>query len=787
MSSCSIYSLFVFHPLAPNTPKIDLSQRGLNAADARLVKMALLQNSQLTVLKLGYNNLENEGAVILAAGIAQHDSLESLDLGFNNIGDEGCCAIARAVRSPPLHTLYLAGNLFQEDGALAIADLIRGQSSLRKLYLTGNRLGPEGVKAISEAIVEQESVSSREGQHYLHGDKSDSDNTSSDGAESRSTPGLQELFLGGTSLDSPGCQAVARVLAVTRNLRVLSMPNCNLNDGDLAALAASLKHNRENLRLESLQLSFNLFTGKGMEPLVNALWGLTGLKELKLDNNNMGDVGAQLLAAVCPQLKDLETIDVGFNKIKSQGIKVLMTAIAGAENIKTLSISGNTIDANSAKAVAYALAFNRSLVSISLLHCTVQPEIHRQIAAGIVSNCNLALRDLSGFPVGPAVVSLGFPYPISHWTNDQVLNFVHSMWDQYGEDAMTTSQEEKVVDPLHFLPSRNGETSSPQQAPLDPLVVVDVAKKAFNSLVENGVDVFTRRPGHPNEPSIASPISHSIIVVEDTDGVMNQPLFPGERVDSFVAPPQPSNSNNAQPDPARKKRIVEWLCKNIQHLKKIAQMPFSSAELWRLHQHYFTPVVNESGGSVAPSPNPSADPIGFGISSVPEVSRATAPDTSINGISNDSGDALLVPVSDPSMKKSPDGMSSLPMLKRKVSYRVLGDAALAPPMARPPISPPSISVSMSIGGGQTSTLPRKSKRARRNRNRISFLPRVKDKLDSYLDVCHEKALVVMRQLYFVEQAILRGEVNPIDPSTTTRSHLSGDFALDAEIIVVDMI
>lgn len=127
------------------------------------------------------------------------------------------------------------------------------------------------------------------------------------------------------------------------------------------------------------------------------------------------------------------------------------------------------------------------------------------------------------------------------------------------------------------------------------------------------------------------------------------------------------------------------------------------------------------------------------------------------------------------------------MLKRKVSYRVLGDAALAAPPPRPPVPPPSVSVSMSIGGGQMSTLPRKSKRARRNRNRISFLPRVKDKLDSYLDVCHEKALVVMRQLYFVEQAILRGEVNPIDPSTTTRTHLSGDFALDAEIIVVDMI
>ena len=753
--------------------------------------MALLQNSQLTVLKLGYNNLANEGACILAAGIAQHASLASLDLGFNNIGDEGCCAIAQAVRSPPLHTLYLAGNLFQEEGALAIANLIRrGQSSLRKLYLTGNRLGPDGVKSITEAFCEQESLLLAEEEGGGQPQQRSSGATGSSNNKNNAR-GLQELFLGGTSLGSPGCRCVAKVLATTRHLRVLSMPNCDLDDDDLAVLAASLKSNREHLRLESLQLSFNQFTGKGMEPLVNALWGLSGLKELKLDNNSMGDVGAQLLAAICPQLKDLETIDVGFNKIKSHGIKVLMTAIARAQNIETLSISGNAIDTNGAKAVAYALALNRSLVSISLLHCTDQPDIHRQIVAGIVSNSKLALRDLSGFAVGPAVVSLGFPSPMYHWTNDQVLNFVHSMWDQYGDETLASAVD-KNVDPLHFLPSQNGTSHPAPVAPLDPMLVVEVAKKAFNSLVENGVDVFTRRPGHPNEASIASPISQSIIVVEDSDGtVSQQPLMTSERVESFVAPPQPTTPRSSQPDPARKKRIVEWLCHNIQHLKKIAQMPFSSAELWRLHQHYFTPVVNESGGSVAPSPNPSANQLGHGVYSVPEVSRGIASESIPEGITNESGATLLVPMSDPSMmKKSPDAISPLPMLKRKVSYRVLGDAALAPPpppQPRMPVHQPPLSISMSISSGQTNTLPRKSKRARRNRNRISFLPRVKDKLDSYLDVCHEKALVVMRQLYFVEQAILRGEVNPIDPSTTTRTHLSGDFALDAEIIVVDMI
>jgi len=66
------------------------------------------------------------------------------------------------------------------------------------------------------------------------------------------------------------------------------------------------------------------------------------------------------------------------------------------------------------------------------------------------------------------------------------------------------------------------------------------------------------------------------------------------------------------------------------------------------------------------------------------------------------------------------------------------------------------------------------------------LPRIKQKLDSYLDLCHEKALVTMRQLYFVEQAILRGEINPTDTTMSPRTHLCGILASEAEMIIVDM-
>jgi Ran GTPase-activating protein (RanGAP) involved in mRNA processing and transport len=788
----------------PYVLQIDLSQRGLVPSDARLVKMALLQNANMSVLKLGYNNLGDKGAEILASGISKHRALESIDLGFNNIGNEGCKALAQAIpRDGTLHTFYLAGNLIGEDGALSIADVIRKGSSLRRLYLTGNRLGGAGVMAITEAIhedgerrrselAENENAASEE--RAMHG------NGFLEDPGSGVQTGMQELFLGGTGMGPTRCRAFSRLLAHTTCLRVLSLPNCDIGDDDMAQISSSIKENREKLVLESLQLSFNNITCKGLECLTNAIWGSRTLKELLLDNNEIGDRGAQQVAAVMPFVKTLETLDVGFNVIKSTGMKLLMKAVIETHSLKSLSVAGNAIDTSTAKAVAFAMSCNRSLSSLSLVHCNIGSEGIRHISAGIVSNSQIRLRELTGFHIGPVIVTLGFPAPLEHWANDQILKFIHLMWESRNEDN-PNSEEEKSMDPLHCLAGDGGHGPS-NTPPLHATIVVEVAKKAFAALMEQGVDIFSRRSGH----STSSPIAGDAIIVEspeqgskkNSESSLIEPIG-NTQARSFVARPE-APKKSLPPDPSRKKRIVEWLCSNIEHLNKLSKQPFNSSELSRLHQHYFTPVVNESGGSLAPSPNQSPNPSTnvLTFSSVPCVSRTIASSHRRSQSRNPAADSSDAPGSDPSTKAcvAPIG-SSLPNIKRKVSYRFLNDAMISSTMlsAEPPAPAeprrtilPMTSVSMILEGGPAyHSMPPTTKRARRNRTRISFVPRVKDKLDSYLDVCHEKALSMMRQLFYVEQAILSGKVNRVDPTTTPRTHLTGDCATDAEMILVDMI
>jgi hypothetical protein len=416
---------------------------------------------------------------------------------------------------------------------------------------------------------------------------------------------------------------------------------------------------------------------------------------------------------------------------------------------------------------------------------------------------------------------LGFPDALSYWTNEQVLNFIDLMWDKKASECSNTLDMssaslavdmERDLDPLSFLPDHDCIIGSQRQehtGPLDATVVVEVAKKTFETLVANGVDVFSRRPSNNHDPLFGSPLASGAIMVEssspDSNGVNptfyrnGQPTTNTNGDDlngistppkSFVSPPDSQDVKKKKQeiqDPARKKRIVEWLCSNIQHLNELAQIPFDSRELWKLHQHYFTPVVNESGGLAWQGVDNSRV-----VSSVPNVNHGYHGGSTVRPSTDSVEDQILVPVSDPIFPGQVT--ASIPMLKRKVSYRFLGDATLSS------LLPPETSslqkgfnaapsVAKIIEHGHTGhSLPPKNKRARRNRTRISFLPRTKAKLDSYLDVCHEKALITMRQLYFVERAILAGKVNPIESELVgPRTHLHGVLASEAEMILVDMI
>jgi Ran GTPase-activating protein (RanGAP) involved in mRNA processing and transport len=345
----------------------------------------------LYVLKLPYNSLGDDGASIIASAISidigkRHRHLSVLDLGFNSIGDTGCSSLALhcIAGNSNLQALCLAGNQFGSDGASAIAAAIIHGTGLRNLHLSANNIGPNGMKDIASSIAKNELQIL---QLVANGD-----------IDSNAIRPMEELYLGSTSMTSEGFGAISLMILMNSSLRSLSLCDNDIDDHDMMLLSQALTQNNKQMPLESLHLSFNQITCQGVEYFMNAVWGSTTLREIKLDNNKIKDRGAQLCAVVLTSI-ELQTLDLSFNKVSTIGLKALMKTLTDNTSLQSLAIAGIHIDQTASKAVSYALAYNTTLTALYLDNCSTGYASQRHIVAGAVSNSRSSLRIFTGFGI----------------------------------------------------------------------------------------------------------------------------------------------------------------------------------------------------------------------------------------------------------------------------------------------------------------------------------------------------------------------------------------------------
>ena len=349
-------------------------------------------NPDLSVLKLSYNDLGDVGMTTIASSIVQdgkhHEKLSILDAGFNSVGDTGCEALAlnALAGNSTLKTVYLSGNQIGEAGALAIAGAIMHGSGLVKLHLTANTVGPTGAKAIAGAISKND-------------EKLASSDTTQDGSGSDTQSSMHELHLGHCGIKPEGFVALPGMLVTNLCLRSLCVAGNGIGDQDIVLLAQAFTQNKR-VPIEALDLSFNEITDHGVEYLMNAVWGSTTLRSIRLGNNRIRDRGAQLCAVVLTSIA-LEELDLSCNRqITTTGIKALMKNISEHKALQSLGLAGIPVDQNSSKALSYALAYSTSMRAIYLDNCSAGYASQRHIVAGIVSNQKACLRVVTGFELG---------------------------------------------------------------------------------------------------------------------------------------------------------------------------------------------------------------------------------------------------------------------------------------------------------------------------------------------------------------------------------------------------
>lgn len=168
-----------------------------------------------------------------------------------------------------------------------------------------------------------------------------------------------------------------------------------------------------------LELGFNQLTHLGLGYLTSTLTNYHAMRALHLDNNQLGDRGAELVAGAIRSMS-LELLDVGFNGISTTGVRPLMRALGCHSTIRSFTLSGNNLDTEGARAVASAITTNASLRELYLDHTSIGHAGERLICMGLESSPALHLHVLTGFRLGMTYTRMGFPPEMETLANEQV-------------------------------------------------------------------------------------------------------------------------------------------------------------------------------------------------------------------------------------------------------------------------------------------------------------------------------------------------------------------------------
>ena len=531
---------------------LDLSHRNLSAEDLNDFHQtqSSIDLNKVNSLKLSFNRIQDKGALLLSLFLQSSTSLLSLDISFNNVGDQGIKDLSEGLKAnKTLQSLVLSGNRVTSVGFAYLKEALLVNDTLTTLYLSGNSAQPTGFQYIADAL--------------------------------RVNKTLRNLSLNGNKGGAEGALAISKSIIHAKHLRGLNLVRNNdryparvikccfqsdnrISDVGVVGLCEALHHNKS---LKSLELSFNFITHASMESLSYALWNYTSMSVLLIDNNKLGDVGAKLLAS-CLSSMNLTHLNVAFNDIGPEGVTSLLHACLmpiNSSSMSILNISGSTLNTDVARLLADLIARNKTLAELYLDRANIGSAGERYIATGIATNRHCGLVSFTGFDLGEVLTTLGSPPAMASMPNKKVLQHLQEMW---------RAQESKE----HEMKESGKLSSSCSTSAEDD----DSVFKREDMLLSN-----TQRTRH-KRPLQISPDRMQMF------GYAPVGLFNHGGNEVFASHQEPGhrsvNTSSYSPHAAVMLDQVPPAFNKYQHaLQEIGYLPFVPADLWSLHQYYFSP------------------------------------------------------------------------------------------------------------------------------------------------------------------------------------------------------
>eukprot|EP00579_Thalassiosira_antarctica_P013627 CAMPEP_0201938610 /NCGR_PEP_ID=MMETSP0903-20130614/41659_1 /ASSEMBLY_ACC=CAM_ASM_000552 /TAXON_ID=420261 /ORGANISM="Thalassiosira antarctica, Strain CCMP982" /LENGTH=652 /DNA_ID=CAMNT_0048479899 /DNA_START=124 /DNA_END=2079 /DNA_ORIENTATION=+ len=304
------------------------------------VLATLLQNpnTELHVLVLADNEIDDERVVVLATGLTENSTLKELDLSKNPfITEIGWRTIFVTLKNPVciLEKLFLQENRINDAAGDSLADFLTNNSTLKALDLSCCR---DITVARSRSLFE-----------FLR-----SPNCK-----------LEELHLLNTGFSDDVPISLAHSLINNRSLRSLDLSaNCDITKIGWTAFSFILLN--PHTVLENLCLSSCGMNDETVSSIANALTNNCRLRELRLSSNN--DVTAAGWEAFSTVLQNpnsaLEKLDLQSNSINDGTMISTANSLVKNNKLKELLLDGNyAISANGWAAFSRVLCNTSSIIA----------------------------------------------------------------------------------------------------------------------------------------------------------------------------------------------------------------------------------------------------------------------------------------------------------------------------------------------------------------------------------------------------------------------------------------
>lgn len=318
--------------------------------------------SSCRVVDLTHPRIDDVNAKIFANALEENQTVDTVILSCANIVDDGAYAIGSVLgRSSRIKKLQLK-DLRNSREIITFFQLLRHNSSLTELSLRHCLICQQGAVAIADFLSKHSQILEFRltDTQFVCGA---SFKLLCEGLKKNASV-QRAHFVNNELVGKESATHLVSLLAVS-GLRELYLCENDLGDEGSAVLARGILLLNSALRF--LDLRSNGITAAGAMSLQGLVVSSQYLLGLDLSNNELGDLGAQAMARGLQHSSCLlQTLDLSFNQIDEAAAKALATMLRTNNTLQRLNLSFNNLGDQGTRLMVSALLRNFSLRLLNL-------------------------------------------------------------------------------------------------------------------------------------------------------------------------------------------------------------------------------------------------------------------------------------------------------------------------------------------------------------------------------------------------------------------------------------